>query len=452
MLGDRVFQFDHWKMEMDAQDRAVVMRGFYMEKMEKTAPLYTNYDVFNDVLRPDIKNHILVVYVSFQGEAPLDRQAFEQIFFGETDADHALYSVESYFRYASYGRDLLDFSFAYYDCDMTVEEAWHYVNDEDKKGNFVGNRFLFDIFKSLQKSGEIDTTKLDADKNGYVDGVIFVIGDHLLDNNCYIYGGAQGHTDSRASKKNPVMGKFIKMPVDYMRSSLKKGSSQHEYTRMVIHELGHMFGLMDYYDFTDYEGTLIDTLGLFDMQCEDNGDWNPFSRFTCGWLSPYVITEDIDQTTLLLRCSSLWGDAILLPTSLGWNGTPFDEYILVDVMAPAGANGYDWSILVSNGERIYNKAANTGGGVRVLHVDARLCQGNGRSVKRVKNLKNAIKGEQQLHYLFSNSNGYKPYFDTDSRFYHLVDWIPADGSSKFRLSTPLSWSIFTQASTNDLFA
>ena len=56
-----------------------------------------------------------------------------------------------------------------------------------------------------------------------------------------------------------------------------------------------------------------------------------------------------------------------------------------------------------------------------------------------------------LHEAFLNTNGFEPYLESDSRFYHLIDVIPRDGSSKFRLSTPTSMTAFTFFSCSDLF-
>ena len=56
-----------------------------------------------------------------------------------------------------------------------------------------------------------------------------------------------------------------------------------------------------------------------------------------------------------------------------------------------------------------------------------------------------------LWYRFLNSNGFEPYLAEDPPTYHHVDLIPSDGSSKFRLSTPLNWSVVTPFCVSDLF-
>ena len=52
---------------------------------------------------------------------------------------------------------------------------------------------------------------------------------------------------------------------------------------------------------------------------------------------------------------------------------------------------------------------------------------------------------------YTNSNGYPPNLEGDSPYYPMIDLIPFDGSSKFRLPHPLSFSIFTPACVKDFF-
>ena len=49
----------------------------------------------------------------------------------------------------------------------------------------------------------------------------------------------------------------------------------------------------DYYGGMDDDGHFVGPLGGLDMQDGNIGDWNPFSKFTCGWVDPIVITPDV---------------------------------------------------------------------------------------------------------------------------------------------------------------
>ena len=88
-----------------------------------------------------------------------------------------------------------------------------------------------------------------------------------------------------------------------------------------------------------------------------------------GWIDPYVITPDVEKVTLKLRNSAEYPDAILIPCGQ-WNGTPFDEYLLVDVFGGRGNNELPFSTYFESDTETDGVADL--GGVRVFHVDARL--------------------------------------------------------------------------------
>lgn len=396
------------------------------------------YGNYWNALSADVTNHALVVYIGFSDSAPLDKAAFEDMFVGQYDLDNCLRSVSSYFYYTTYGKEPFDFGFAYYEDEMTANEAWHYVNDEDAYGDFKGNDYLFEVFDELKAEGSIDPAEYDADGDGYVDVVIFITGDSHLDG-WVIYGGAMGMADrNQPNPASPVLGQYVKLSGYFALSPLTAGSGSGEYTRTIIHELGHTLGLRDYYDMYGGDDD-TDTLGCFDMQSFNIGEWNPFSKLSCGFMDPMVI-EDVDTVTLKLRCSSEYSDVVLIPTSNGWNGTPFDEYLLIDVMANIGANGFDW-VSIRPAEK------NKNGGVRILHVDARLAQGEYGNYRYVE--PDMVSGRVLIPH--TNSNGYESGVQGSSRFYHLIDLIPSDGTHKYRIQTSPLYSRFTEFSHKDLF-
>jgi len=191
------------------------------------------------------------------------------------------------------------------------------------------------------------------------------------------------------------------------------------------------------------------------MQERNKGDWNTFSKFACGWLHPYVITPDIESVTLRLRCSATHDEAILIPTSLGWNGSAFDEYLLVDVLAPEGASGFDWQFFTQyDNDSPTRTQVNSFGGIRILHVDARLMWFNRETSEwtRIDNLSDLSGVDPYvIGYRFLNTNGVDPRFEEDSRYYHMIEYIPRDGTSKIRINTPTKYSVFYIAGSRDLF-
>jgi len=455
-VDGKVREFLHWRTDVDEDEKLITATAVYVDNLPKTGSSL-HYDIMGNYFDPENKNSVLVVFVSFTDGYKIDRSEFEALFTGEYDTDNCMYSVSSYYKTVSYGRDLLDFTFAYYDSGMTSAEAWHYVNDEDKNGNFVGKKFFEDIFLEMRKNGIIDTTKLDSDGDGYVDASFFVFGDKIEDD-WHIYGDSSGCTstfDFPPDKVNPTLGKYVKTGYYNLTKKTIPADLDKNGIRIPLHETGHLFGVSDYYDFYWYNDTLISCLGGFDMQDHDHGDWNPFSKFACGWLHPYVITPDIESVTLRLRCSATHDEAILIPTSRGWNGSAFDEYLLVDVLAPEGPSGFDWEYFTYDDNR--NQAetpVNSNGGIRIQHVDARLMYINSdiESYVRIEDL-SELTGlhPNTISFRYYNTNGCDPTFASDSRYYHLLEYIPCDGTSKIRICTSTSFSLYTEPCSRDLF-
>ncbi|MBQ7064513.1 MAG: hypothetical protein IJM90_06470 [Firmicutes bacterium] len=415
---------------------------------------------------------VMVVVVTFTDGYQIDKEVFENQMEGQQDLDNCIRSVGSYYRYTSYKRVLLDFQYIYYDSGMTCSEAWHYVNDEDSHGHFKGNGFIKEIFDDIRSRpgdfGIEDFSSLDGNGDGFVDLPIFMFAEDSSKTyegeRRVIYGAARGsfvNDNPPADVNNPNLKYFIKTPYETLLTppdiDINRTSSG---VRTVIHEIGHMFGVEDYYDFHSYNGEVIDVMGTFDMQSSDIGDWNTFSKFSVGFLDPYVIDDLEDSITIRLGCSIEKNQAILIPTSAGWNGTPFDEYILVDVIAPVGATGFDWGYIHRQWDD-YTERTNKDGGVRILHVDARLAltryaEGKSYFLDPWEATYYGTSDEWvQVHTAFWSTNYAENVYSgqTQSRYFHIVEMVPSDGSSCYRICTPPFpvWSAFHFFTSSDLF-
>ena len=407
----------------------------------------TYFDISNETFDPNKPVPVLVTLVEFTDGYVVDHDEFEKRFSDDTLApEDSLKSVASYYKYNSYGKVKFDFRFLYYSSPMSSNEAWHYVNDEDEMGHFCGNQFFFDVFAETKEKNEagIDYRELDADGNGFVDASLFItaedpdkiqVGDQT--GGYVIYGAASGLANgAKPDVDSPNLKRYLKLDYHGMQNPLAPASESNTGMRVVIHELGHAFGLYDYYDYVSFKGQGIDSVGHFDMQSYNLGDWNPFSKFACGFLDPYVVQDVEDSITIRLGASAEKPHAILIPKPSGWNGTAFDEYILIDVCAPVGATGYDWPFV----KNTWEKKKNALGGIRIYHVDARLELSQGGKPVRIIDPKAAteFKGkdvlEGEVNHLFANTNGATPAIKGESNFFHLIDLIPSDGTSKFRIS------------------
>ena len=220
----------------------------------------------------------------------------------------------------------------------------------------------------------------DKDGDGYLDGIMLIYGapDYsCLENDNYSNLWAYCYWVQEVSEKNtanPGSNAFFWASYDFMYSSDKSRTrtgktnygggdtshcniDAHTYT----HEMGHMFGLEDYYD---YSGQ-FSPAGGFSMQDANVGGHDPYSSYALGWGSAYKPTE---TTTIYLKPFSETGEMILLAPSYNSYNSPFDEYILVEYYTPTALNKYDSDYCYCNG---YPQGPKTSG-IRVWHVDARL--------------------------------------------------------------------------------
>ena len=142
------------------------------------------------------------------------------------------------------------------------------------------------------------------------------------------------------------------------------------HTHTLIHEVGHSFGLDDYYT---YGGdTLYPTEG--NMQSLTIMGHDPMSLMLYNWVKPIVPGDSMSIDINDFQSSH---DLILLTPE--WNDldSPFDEYILLELYSPTGLNKYDAveHPVSYGGEGIdtFNAV-----GIRIWHVDERLAIKTGK--------------------------------------------------------------------------
>ena len=160
------------------------------------------------------------------------------------------------------------------------------------------------------------------------------------------------------------------------------GSGYHRYVdpRVFIHEMGHMFGINDYYDTTVHDEQTGLTVtqsyidGGFNMQDENVGAHDPYSMLLFGWIDPYIIT---DECTIEINPIASSGDVILLSATGLAGNSPFDEYLLIELYTPTGLNEFD----SNEYDPLYALQGPQTAGCRIWHVDARLVDRVGQIVE-----------------------------------------------------------------------
>ena len=216
-----------------------------------------------------------------------------------------------------------------------------------------------------------DWSAFDQDGNGIFDAVIFIgNGDSAL------FDGALSRpfqTDLGGDPRKlvgtaaqPDFCNFLAVELHYLYRDAQTEMPQ---SSSLIHEFGHTLGLPDYYEAVTSEG--IDALGSYDMHASSAGDWNAYSKFSVGWIEPTVVDEAAfggkDSVEYTIRSSPLSGDALLIPAAgSDFNGTAFDEYIMVDLFTIEGMASVNADYVG------FPTVSEDTAGVRIYHVNGSL--------------------------------------------------------------------------------
>ena len=307
------------------------------------------------------------------------RSDIRKAYFG-TAEETGWHSVSSYYFQESFGSLTLQGTVSTW-----YEVEYSYANFATKNAGQAATMALVhsatDWF--FRQNPSQNRKDYDYDSNGWLDGVmlIYAAPDYMtLDNrrgdysNLWAYCYWADQEVKHRSASAPGANAYFWASYDFLYSSstayARAGSTygagdtrrMSVDTHTYIHEMGHVLGLDDYYDYgpNDYRPA-----GGFSMQDNNVGGHDPFSVMALGWAAPYI---PYDSCTLTLRPFQQSHDLILL--SPGWNSfdSPFDEYLLLELYTPTGLNEMDarYTYLDS----FPSGASATG--VRLWHVDARL--------------------------------------------------------------------------------
>ena len=233
-------------------------------------------------------------------------------------------------------------------------------------------------------------TNYDSDGDGFLDGVmlIYAAPDYITYKNKSTGYGADKEnlwayvsyvTILPSSVSNPNPNVFMWASYDFMYSdTLAKTKTGHNFgygdtshcsldAHTYIHEMGHVFGLEDYYD---YAGE-VSYAGRFSMQDYNVCGHDGFSALALGWADPYIPTKS-DEIVLNDFQSS--HELILLTPEWNTYNSAFDEYLLLELYSPTGLNAQD---VTYNYKR--TGTAPNAVGVKLWHVDAKLFKASGNS-------------------------------------------------------------------------
>ena len=307
------------------------------------------------------------------------REDIQATYFG-TNEETGWRSVKTYYEEESHGKLTITGTVSnWYECGQS--SLTYAIDDEvEKTSNLVKTAVNW----YFSNNPEEDKKSYDCDGDGYLDGImlIYAAADYQVtntpsNNNLWAYCFCIQNRDVK-NINNPGANAFFWASYDFMysksralnRAGSNYGNGDTSYANIdahtYIHEMGHMFGLVDYYDYTKQ----FDPAGGFSMQDQNIGGHDPFSSFALGWGKAYV---PVDSTTINLKPFSTSGEMIILKANPNsYNFSPFDEYIVVEYFTPTGLNEFDCSHkYMASANKNYSMGSTTPG-IRVWHVDARL--------------------------------------------------------------------------------
>ena len=218
-----------------------------------------------------------------------------------------------------------------------------------------------------------DRRNYDANNDGIIDGVMIIYAhpDYGALANNPEFSNFWAYCHWAGGNKNinrPEADPYFWASYDFMYGSHYKignysgGDNAHSEidAHTYIHEMGHVFGLDDYYDYS----TQKNPAGCFSMQDYNVGGHDPFSLIAFGWTKPYIPT---DSCEIKIKPFQTNHDVILLTPEMNSYSSPFDEYILLEYYTPTGLNSMDTQYKYKGSVSGVNDS-----GIRVWHVDARV--------------------------------------------------------------------------------
>ena len=310
------------------------------------------------------ESKLLVVPVRFSNAPSWTNSRLEVIrkgFFGDA-SDTSWQSVRSFYYASSYGNLNISGEIApTLDIPVTTSAASKHLSDGDPSPDEVALEYFASssVYDSLRK-------KYDDNNDGYVDSIVFVYSNAVDFDNGYwawVYWASD-----KPSSTRPGINAYLWMSYSFFTDSDYSGYGSGIDAHTATHEVGHLLGLDDYYQYD--KDQKFDPSGAIEMHSYNIGDDNIYSKFALGWVEPYYVKTD-EEVTLKLRSSAFYGDAILLNDS--WNGNSMDEYIIIEYYTPQGMNEQDakstYKPNIKGTNRMY-----TVNGFRIYHIDSRLVE------------------------------------------------------------------------------
>lgn len=375
-------------------------------------------------------------------------------FFG-TSEENGWESVASFYEKSSYGKLHISGEVTpVINAQKTSAEITEAQKKYSKNNRQWTDYLLENVVSTLTKNG-YDLSEYDSDGDGYFDA-IWMIYSVPYDQESDIFWAYTTWVDdsvstSTSSGKKPCL--YAWASYGFINQNYRYNDVRNPYidSHTYIHETGHRLGLDDYYSY-DYGETgssgnkNYDTpIGGLDRMDRNVLDHDAFSKYLLGWTKPRVVTSDYleaNNYSLTLEAFENSGESLLIPIykdgTRDYNGTPFDEYLILEYYTPTNLNKQDSTVQYYSAPKGFTQS-----GVLCFHVDARI----GKLVPDSKGYPvwnqevydklpapDSDWGSRYLYtYLYSNTASYsydQSRKDTNRNYYRgrLISLMPATGN------------------------
>lgn len=306
------------------------------------------------------KTKVLLVPIEFK-DYPFSSSIIDSIniaFNGTSEETNYWESVSSYFYKSSFGA--LNLEFVVLDVYRPSNKSY-----EELKSLYDPSRLITEGIKNhCNNHLNFNIDDFDIDDNGTIDAVVGLYSapnqyntrDENISGNG-MFWAYSSYTSKYGSKAEPVVNKYCFGPSDMLETRFSNYDAH-----TFIHEMGHVLGLNDYYDYT-YTAS---PLGTYDMQDYNVGDHNAWTKFAFGWNEPYIYeTNKRNGAKIHINKATATGDAIVILDD--YHNTAFDEMLVIELFTNDGLNAVDSAQSYNGISPIPDTY-----GIKLYHVDSRL--------------------------------------------------------------------------------